>query len=139
MAGCIFCAILEGRVPRSVVYEDEDAVVFMDLFPVHPGHALIVPRRHIEDLESCPGELAGRLFELSGKIAPAVVRATGAAGFNVWTANGKAAGQEVLHLHLHVLPRYEDDTFGLRFPKGYPQEAERAALDAMADRIRSTL
>ena len=82
---------------------------------------------------------AGRLFELSGKIAPAVVRATGAAGFNVWTANGKAAGQEVLHLHLHVLPRYEDDTFGLRFPKGYPQEAERAALDAMADRIRSTL
>lgn len=139
MAGCIFCAILEGRVPRSVVYEDEDAVVFMDLFPVHPGHALIVPRRHIEDLESCPGELAGRLFELSGKIAPAVVRATDAAGFNVWTANGKAAGQEVLHLHLHVLPRYEHDTFGLRFPKGYPQEAERAALDAMADRIRSRL
>ena len=139
MAGCIFCAILEGRVPRSVVYEDEDAVVFMDLFPVHPGHALIVPRRHIEDLEACPGELAGRLFELSGRIAPAVVRATDAAGFNVWTANGKAAGQEVLHLHLHVLPRYEDDTFGLRFPKGYPQEAERAALDAMADRIRSTL
>jgi histidine triad (HIT) family protein len=139
MADCIFCAVLEGRAPCSVVYEDEDAVVFMDLFPVHPGHALIVPRRHIEDLESCPGELAGRLFELSGKIAPAVVRATDAAGFNVWTANGKAAGQEVFHLHLHVLPRYEDDTFGLRFPKGYPQEAERTALDAMADQIRSTL
>jgi histidine triad (HIT) family protein len=139
MADCIFCAILAGRAPRSVVYEDEDVVVFMDLFPVHPGHALIVPRRHIEDLESCPGELAGRLFELSGKIAPAVVRATDAAGFNVWTANGKAAGQEVFHLHLHVLPRYDDDTFGLRFPKGYPQEAERTALDAMADRIRSRL
>jgi histidine triad (HIT) family protein len=139
MTDCIFCAILEGRAPRSVVYEDEDAVVFMDLFPVHAGHALIVPRRHIEDLESCPEGLAGRLFELSSKIAPAVVRATDAAGFNVWTANGKAAGQEVLHLHLHVLPRYEDDTFGLRFPKGYPQEAERAALDVMADRIRSTL
>jgi histidine triad (HIT) family protein len=139
MADCVFCAMLEGRAPCSVVYEDADAVVFMDLFPVHPGHALIAPRRHIEDLESCPVGLAGRLFELSGKIAPAVVRATDAAGFNVWTANGKAAGQEVFHLHLHVLPRYEDDTFGLRFPKGYPQEAERAALDAMADRIRSTL
>lgn len=139
MDGCVFCAILEGRVPGSFVYEDDEVVVFMDLFPVHPGHALIVPRRHVEDLESCPGELAGRLFELSGKVAPAIVRATDAAGFNVWTANGKAAGQEVFHLHLHVLPRYEDDTFGLRFPKGYPQEAMRAELDAMADRIRSTL
>jgi histidine triad (HIT) family protein len=139
MADCVFCAILEGRAPGSVIYEDEDAVVFLDLFPVHPGHALVVPRRHVEDLDSCPGELAGRLFEVSARVAPAIVRATDAAGFNVWTANGEAAGQEVFHLHLHVLPRYEDDTFGLRFPKGYPQEAERAALDAMADRIRSTL
>lgn len=138
-ADCVFCAICEGRAPGSVVYEDGDAVVLMDLFPVHPGHALIVPRRHVADLASCPEDLAGRLFALSGRIGPAVVRATDAAGFNVWTANGKAAGQEVFHLHLHVLPRYEDDTFGLRFPKGYPQEAARAELDAMADRIRSRL
>ena len=139
MADCVFCAILEGRAPGSVIYEDEDVVALMDLFPVHPGHALILPRCHVQDLESCPEDLAGRLFALSGKIGPAVVRATDAAGFNVWTANGKAAGQEVFHLHLHVLPRYEDDTFGLRFPKGYPQAAERAELEAMADRIRSTL
>lgn len=139
MTDCVFCAILEGRAPGSVVCQDGEAAVLMDLFPVHPGHVLIVPRRHVQDLASCPGELAGRLFALSGKVGPAVVRATDAAGFNVWTANGRAAGQEVLHLHLHVLPRYEDDTFGLRFPKGYPQAAERAALDAMADRIRSTL
>lgn len=138
-ADCVFCAIVAGRAPSSVVYEDADAVVLMDLFPVHPGHALIVPRRHVPDLESCPEDLAGRLFALSGRLGPAVVRATDAAGFNVWTANGRAAGQEVFHLHLHVLPRYENDTFGLRFPKGYPQKAARAELDAMADRIRSRL
>jgi len=139
MDDCVFCAILAGRVPGSVVYEDDDAVALMDLYPVHPGHVLIVPRQHVTDLASCPGDLAGRLFALSGKVAPAIVEATEAAGFNVWTANGKAAGQEVFHLHLHVLPRYEDDTFGLRFPKGYPQEATRAELDAMAGQIRSRL
>ncbi len=139
MAQCVFCAILNGAAPGSFVYQDDDAVALMDLYPVHPGHTLILPRRHVEDLAGCPADLAGRLFALSGKIAPAIVRATDAAGFNVWTASGEAAGQDVFHLHLHVLPRFEDDTFGLRFPKSYPREATRAELDAMAEAIRSRL
>ncbi|NIN10735.1 MAG: HIT domain-containing protein [Gemmatimonadales bacterium] len=139
MADCVFCSVIEGRLPGSFVYRGDEAVAFLDLFPVHPGHLLIVPRLHVEDLVSCPPGVAGQLFELSAKLAPAVVRATEAAGFNVWTANGKAAGQEVFHLHLHLLPRFEDDTFGLRFPKSYPQEAGRAELDAMAETIRSEM
>jgi histidine triad (HIT) family protein len=67
------------------------------------------------------------------------VDATGAQGFNVWTANGAAAGQEIFHLHLHVLPRFDDDAFGLRFPKSYPKEASRLELDAMAERIKLKL
>ncbi len=139
MAGCAFCDILRGSAPASIVYEDDDIVAFMDLYPVHGGHTLVIPREHFDDLEGCPGNLAGRLFEVSARLGSAIVDAVGAAGFNVWTANGSAAGQEVFHLHLHVLPRFEDDTFGLRFPKGYPQAAGREELDRMAELISSRL
>lgn len=138
-ASCVFCAILAGQAPASLVYEDAEIVAFLDLFPVHPGHMLVVPRLHIADLLSCPPALAGRLLIVSTELAPAVVKATGAAGFNVWTANGRAAGQDIFHLHLHLLPRHDGDSFGLRFPKGYPREAPRAELDGMAGRIRAEL
>ena len=90
----------------------------------------------MQDLASCPPELAGQLFACCARIAPAVAAATEATGFNIWTANGKGAGQEVLHLHLHILPRFEGDDFGLRFPKGYPIAAPRADLEEMAAKIR---
>ena len=122
MSDCVFCAIVARRAPASFVYEDEHVAAFMDLFPVHPGHLLVIPKRHVVDLTDCPAELAARLFRESARLAPAVVEAARADGFNVWTANGSAAGQEVFHLHLHVLPRYREDTFGLRFPKSYPTE-----------------
>lgn len=136
---CLFCEIIAGRAPASIVYEDDAIVAFMDLFPVHPGHVLVVPRLHVQDLLGCPEGIAGRLFEVSVRLAPAVVAVTEADGFNVWTANGAAAGQEIFHLHLHLLPRFTDDAFGLRFPKNYPQEASRQALDSIAERIRSAV
>ena len=134
---CVFCSCVDGESAASFIYQDDIAVAFMDLFPVHAGHTLIVPRLHVEDLLTCPKEVAGHLFQLSRQLAPAVVKASKADGFNVWTANGRAAGQEVFHLHLHLLPRFECDEFGLRFPKDYPQRASRAALDTMAQTIRS--
>lgn len=135
-ADCVFCRILARETPASFVYEDDDVVGFLDLYPVHAGHTLIVPRRHATDLLECPDDLAGRLFAASARVAAAVVKATGAAGFNVWTANGSAAGQTVFHLHLHIMPRFADDQFALRFP--IPRhEASRGELEAMAARIRS--
>ena len=136
MAGCIFCSIIDGTAPAAIVYEDDRAVAFLDLFPVHAGHTLVVPRQHVEDLVASPPDIAGHLMKVAQRLAPRIVRVVDAAGFNVWTANGKAAGQEVFHLH--ILPRFENDTFGLRFPKSYPQEAERGELDSLADRIRET-
>ncbi len=136
MEGCIFCSIIDGTAPAAIVYEDDRAVAFLDLFPVHAGHTLVVPRQHVEDLVASSPEIAGHLMRVAKRMAPRIVRAVDAAGFNVWTANGKAAGQEVFHCHLHILPRFENDTFGLRFPKSYPQEAERGELDRLADRIR---
>lgn len=139
MAECVFCDIVRGDLPRSLVYEDGETLAFLDLHPVHGGHTLVVPRTHIEDVASCPRELSAQLFRVSAHVADGVVRAARAQGFNIWTSNGRVAGQEVLHLHLHVLPRFEEDTFGLRFPKGYPKEANRAELDAMAERIKALL
>lgn len=139
MPRCVFCRILEGAAPASIVYDDATAIALLDLHPIHQGHALVIPRQHVADLASCPDELAAHLFAVSRRIAPAIVRATRADGFNVWTANGRAAGQDVMHLHLHVLPRRRDDTFGLRFPKGYPDAAHRPELDALARRITGFL
>ena len=138
MVGCIFCDIVAGRTPASVVYEDETAVAFLDLFPVHQGHTLVIPREHWADLTACDPAVAGHLMQVSAALGPRLVRALSADGYNVWTANGAAAGQRVFHLHLHLLPRFETDEFGLRFPKNYPRAADRAALDELSGRIRAT-
>jgi len=138
MTGCIFCSIVAGTVPASLVYEDDTAVAFLDLFPVHQGHVLVIPRQHCADLTACDPVIAGHLMQVSAALGPRLVRVLSADGYNVWTANGAAAGQQVFHLHLHLLPRFETDDFGLRFPKDYPRAAERAALDELAGRIRAT-
>ena len=138
MDDCLFCRIVRREHPASFVYEDDVAVAMLDLYPVNRGHTLVLPKVHANDLQDCPTEVAGHLFAVCGRLAPAIVRAVAADGFNVWTANGRSAGQTVFHLHLHVLPRFTDDTFGLRFPQNYPREAERSELDAIAARIRST-
>lgn len=137
MTGCVFCRILARELPATFVLESERVAAFLDLYPVHAGHVLVVPRAHYQDLGACPAELAAELFSVGVRLAPAIVAATGADGFNVWAANGEAAGQEVFHLHLHILPRHQNDSFGLRFPKGYPREAGRAELEAMGAKIRA--
>ena len=139
MSTCVFCAVVQRDTPGSIVYEDDALLAFLDLYPVNRGHTLVVPKAHIADLSDCPTDLAARLFGLSVRLAPAVVAATGAEGFNIWTANGRAAGQTVFHLHLHVLPRFADDTFGLRFPKHYPRQISRADLDGLAQQIKLTV
>ncbi|MFQ5704802.1 MAG: HIT family protein [Gemmatimonadales bacterium] len=137
MENCVFCKIVRRVAEVSIVQEDDTCLAFLDLFPVHSGHTLVVPRDHVADLSSCPKDLACHLFGMATELAPVITEVSGADGFNVWTANGTAAGQEVLHLHLHILPRFKGDAFGLRFPKGYPAEAGRAELEAMAEKIRS--
>lgn len=137
MVDCIFCSIVEGNAAASVVHRDDVAVAFLDLFPVHAGHTLVVPRDHWEDLVTSPAEVVAHLMKVAQLLGPKIVRTVDAAGFNVWTANGSAAGQEIFHLHLHVLPRFEGDSFGLRFPKSYPHEAERSELDELAEGIRN--
>lgn len=138
MSTCVFCAVVQRDAPGSILYEDDALLAFLDRYPVNRGHTLVVPKAHIADLSDCPTDLAARLFGLSARLAPLVVTATGAEGFNVWTANGRAAGQTIFHLHLHILPRFADDTFGLRFPKHYLRKASCADLDGLAEQIKLT-
>lgn len=139
MSDCPFCAVVDGLAEGSIVFEDELSVALMDICPVYPGHTLVVPRVHYENLVACPQDLAAHLFIVASKLGPAIMKAAGGTGFNVWTANGEDAGQRVFHLHLHVLPRFPDDKFGLRFPKGFPAMTDPEELEQMAIRIRSAV
>jgi histidine triad (HIT) family protein len=136
-AGCIFCGIARGEAPASAVYSDETVLAFMDIQPVITGHVLVIPRVHAANLTGLDDDTAARVFNTGKRIGAAYGRAgLPAAGFNVWLAQGEAAGQEVFHAHLHVVPRFAGDGFSLRFPPHYGNLPPRSELDETAARIR---
>ncbi len=123
---CIFCEIVAGRAEASVVYENEHVVAFLDLFSINQGHTLVVPKVHATHLSDMDADVGMRVFEAAHKLTQAV-RDSGirCEGVNLLLSDGAAAGQEVFHVHLHVLPRYEGDQFGFRLPKkGRPTRVE---------------
>ena len=128
---CIFCKILAGELPALIVDEDERTIAFMDIAPATRGHALVIPRAHSTDLLSIePEDLAAVALAAQRLATRAKVR-LGADGVNLLNACGRAAWQTVFHFHVHVIPRYEDDT--LRLPwvpaPGSPEEIAAAAVD----------
>lgn len=136
MTDCIFCRILAGEIPASVVYRDEDFIAFLDIRPVAPGHLLLVPLVHAERLTDLPETVLARELPLAARLARAVLAATGATDFNLFNTNGAASGQEVFHHHLHVIPRRQGDGMRLSItPVSYgPGEATE-----LAGRIAATL
>ena len=131
---CPFCAITAGDAPASMLHEDERSVAFLDIGPASEGHALVVPREHSVGLADLPEETGGHLFRVAQRVAAALREALDPDGVNLFLADGEAAGQEVFHVHIHVLPRYEDDDVGFTWHRTQP---ERAELDALAERVRS--
>ena len=137
---CIFCDIVRGDAPASPVYADERAVAFMDIQPVNPGHLLVIPQTHAACLAELEAETGAHLFRVGLDLAAAVRRAgVRCEGVNLCLADGAAAGQEVFHVHLHVIPRFRGDDFGFRFGPDYVRRPERAALDQAAAEIRRAL
>ncbi len=112
MSECIFCKILDGEIPSRTVYEDEDTLAFLDANPLVPGHTLVIPKDHIERLGQMQAPLAGRYFEPVPRIVKAVETATDADGATLAWNDGEAAGQEIPHAHLHIVPRHEGDKQG---------------------------
>lgn len=139
-ATCVFCDIVQGKAPASVVYEDSIVMAFMDIQPVNEGHLLVVPRAHADYLAEISNEIGGRLFDVAMRLAEAS-RHSGirCEGVNLFLADGEAAGQEIFHVHLHVIPRFRGDGFGFRFGPGYHNLPERGELEQVAARIRQAL
>ena len=135
---CVFCDIVKGDAPSSVVYSDDTVMAFMDIRPVNAGHLLVVPRAHARYLADMQLETGGQLFRVGMRLAAAVRRSgVRCEGVDLFLADGEAAGQEVFHVHLHVIPRYWGDGFGFRFGPGYDKLPGRAELDDVAAGIRA--
>lgn len=135
---CVFCAILNGELPADYVYQDDVVVSFMDINPVTPGHLLVLPREHRPDLVDLNDEIAARMMNVARGMA-AGLRASDESvkGINLYLADGPDAGQEVAHAHIHVIPRYESDGFGLKVNRG--ESPTREELEAAASRITAAL
>ena len=140
MSECIFCAIVAGQLEASPVYQDEVCSAFMDIQPVNPGHLLVVPNAHASYLADLAEETGAQMFRIAQRLAAALRRSgVKCEGVNLWLADGEAAMQEVFHVHLHVLPRYQGDGFGLTFGPAYFTRPPRPELDETARQIKEVL
>jgi histidine triad (HIT) family protein len=131
MTDCIFCKIIKGEIPSYKIYEDDKVIAFLDIVPVNKGHTLIIPKKHSLDLTDMEDEDVCALFKTAKKLAPAILKATGADGFNMGMNNRKAAGQLVMHSHLHIMPRFSND--GLKLWEGKKYE------EGEADKIKESI
>ena len=134
---CVFCEIIRGESPASFTYQDDTVVAFMDVQPITQGHMLVVPREHAVLMSDLNETAAMRTFRVARKMADVARRTLGAGGVNLFVADGEIAFQDVPHFHVHVIPRYPKDGFGLTFPHTYEHPPARAQLDAIAAAIRA--
>ena len=126
MANCIFCKIVAGEIPAAKVYEDELVTAFLDLGPINKGHVLVIPREHQVSAATIPEATAGRMFRVGARLGIALRRAFGYDAYNLHLADGTAAGQVVMHAHLHVVPRGVEDNFRWNWRQlSYADDTER--------------
>lgn len=130
-ADCLFCGIVAGRVPGTRVHEDERTIAFLDISPATRGHLLVVPRGHVRDLLAASDEDLAACLRSARGLAARLVERLGATGVNVLNACGRSAWQTVPHLHLHVVPRYDDDRLQLPWVPTPADPDELAATGAL--------
>ena len=121
---CIFCKLANGVFPTNSIYEDDTFNVILDAGPATKGHALILPKEHYDNLYELPDETAGKAMILAKKLAGEMSRRLNADGLNVVQNNGAAAGQTVMHYHLHLIPRYKNDGQHILWQPSEPSKKE---------------
>ena len=137
MSDCIFCKIANGEIPSATIFENEDVRVILDIAPAAKGHAIMLVKKHVANIFELDAETAGRIFSVVPKIATAIREITGCDGMNILQNNGPAAGQTVFHLHIHFIPRFENDTVNVKWATGGYAEGEAAELaKKIAEKIR---
>ena len=135
---CIFCQIVAGDIPSKTVYEDDTVLAFLDVNPLAPGHTLVISKDHYETLGDLPEEAATDLFSVLYDLTPAVEAAVDADASNVAFNNGEASGQEVPHVHGHIIPRFDGDSGKpIHAIAGDRPDLSDEELDAIADDIRA--
>lgn len=133
---CIFCAIVDGKIPSAKVYENEHVFAFMDIAPANPGHLLIIPKQHYRNIFDMPADVGSKIMEVAIPLAAAIREALKPDGLNLFQSNEPAAFQTVFHFHLHLIPRWEGDP--LRLP-WRPSEGNIEEINDIASKIRSAM
>lgn len=136
MTDCVFCRIVAGQIPSTRVHEDEHSLAFLDIGQVNPGHVLVAVKKHAANLFELDDIQAAAVARTSARLARAIRDAFKPEGLAVYQANGKAAGQTVLHYHVHLLPRHPGDGMELTWPVKNPS---REKLESYAEKIRQQL
>ena len=134
---CIFCKILAGEIPSTVVYEDDDFRAILDVNPAARGHVIILPKNHAANIFELPDEDASKIFVVAKKIATAIKKTSPCDGVNILQNNGEASGQTVFHLHVHVIPRFEGDTDHVNI--GWKPGETPADMAKIAEEIKANL
>jgi diadenosine tetraphosphate (Ap4A) HIT family hydrolase len=134
---CAFCKIIRGEAEASYVHADEWVVAIMDIQPITQGHMLVIPREHYVLMKDVPEQTLLRSFQVARNLASTSEHVLAAGGVNLFVADGEIAFQDVPHFHVHVIPRYARDGFGLTFPESYETPPPRAQLHAIAAALHS--
>ncbi len=135
-SNCIFCKIIAGEIPSATIYEDEDFKVIMDIFPAAKGHAIILSKKHCENLFELGDDTAAKGLLVARNVAKAIQAELNCDGMNLLQNNGEAAGQTVFHFHMHLIPRYSGDQVKTTWTPGKYEDGEAAALAvAIAGRL----
>lgn len=134
--GCVFCQIGRGERPAQKVYEDGHFLAFLDIYPVTPGHTLVIPRAHYRSLTEMPEEEVAEYFKVIARLAGRIKKAMEAQGFNLGLNDGSVAGQAIFHVHVHIIPRYRHDR-GIGVQGVVRAPVERGKFDEIASKIRA--
>jgi len=135
----LFLKIIKGEIPSAKIYEDEHTFAFLDINPHNKGHTLVIPKKPYRNILDIPEETLCHMIKTVRTLAPAIQKATGAHGINLGMNNERAAGQEIFHAHIHIVPRFEDDNIYQPAKHTSYSEGEKEALaEAIRKHITST-
>jgi len=133
---CVFCKIVSGKLPAAKVLETQESLAILDIGPVAPGHVLLMPKSHYESLGECPPESLAKLASELPRLAQAIKTAMRVPALNIILNDGSEAGQEVPHIHIHLVPRTKDDEFHIKWPRG---SYEKNQMEEIRTRIAAAL
>jgi histidine triad (HIT) family protein len=122
---CVFCKIIKKEIPSKIIFENNNNLAFLDIFPINPGHTIVIPKKHYQNLEDIPENELIELYKIVKKLAKLIRNKLSIDGYNVLQNNFEAAGQVIQHFHIHIIPRNKtDDKFKIKIPRKQSNEEE---------------